>query len=79
MDKLLDFISVPIDRSAFVMNPAFQLRAFKEKSIHVFRYFPHVVHQLQWFGLDTVEERASALRHLGHDIAFYRIAYSTFA
>lgn len=66
MDKLLDFISVPIDRSVFVMSPASQLRAFEEKSIHVFRYFPHVVHQLQWFGLDAVEERASALRHLGY-------------
>lgn len=66
MDKLLDFINVSIVPSAFAMDRTSQLRAFEEKSIRIFRYFPHVVHQFQWFGLETMEERASALQHLGY-------------
>lgn len=66
MDNLLDFINIPIEDSAFAMSRASQLYAFEEKNSHVFDYFPHVVHQFQWFGLDTMEERAAALEHLGY-------------
>lgn len=64
MDIILDYANVPRPEVVTIYNP--QWRVFEEKSIHVFRYFPHVVHQLQWFGLDAMEERASALQYLGY-------------
>lgn len=39
---------------------------FEEKCEYIFRYFPHVMHLFQWFGLNTVAERASALQHLSY-------------
>lgn len=66
MEEIFDFIDDKIDKTTFAAKFTPQMCEFEEKCEYTFKYLPHVVHQFQWFGLNTVTERTSALQHLGY-------------
>lgn len=80
MEEIFDFIDDPIDKSAFTAKFTPQMCEFEEGCVDTLRYFPNVVHLFQWFGLNTLAERSSALEHMGymllHELNKMRTVYN---